>query len=106
MKSTNQNIALSEKIEYLKSKQSADLMVLKNQYFQTINSLKPINIIKTATYDFISSPNLKSTLINGIIGLGTQYLSKNFLNEYSANPIKRTLGRLFKFAVKNIVGRR
>lgn len=106
MKAINHKLDINEKIDYLKSKQAGDLINLKNQYFYTIESLKPINVIKTAAQDFMRSPNLKSTLISGAIGLGTQYLSKNLLNENSTNPIKRTLGRVFQFAMKNIVGRR
>ena len=106
MKTINHKDAIQQKIDFLKDKQAEDLIILKNQYFYTIESLKPINIIKTAAQEFIASPNLKSNLINGVIGIGTQYLSKNLLNENSSNPVKRVLGRVFKFALKNFVGRK
>ncbi len=94
---------LKEKIAFLKSKQADDFVVLKQQYYATIDSFKPLNLIKSASQEFISSPNLKSNLINGAIGLGTNYLSKNLLNENSANPIKRVLGKVLKFALKNFI---
>ena len=98
-----EKIELKEKIALLKSKQADDFVVLKQQYYATIDSFKPLNLIKSASQEFISTPNLKSNLINGAIGLGTNYLSKNLLNENSANPIKRVIGKVLKFALKNFI---
>ncbi len=106
MKNNNEKIELKEKIAFLKLKQAQDFVVLKQQYYATIDSFKPLNLIKSATQEFISSPDLKSNLINGAIGFGTNYLSKNILNENSANPIKRILGKVLKFALKNFIGKK
>lgn len=106
MKTTNQKTELEAKIAFLKGKQAADFVDLKQQYYATINSFKPLNLIKSATQEFISSPDLKSNLINGAIGFGTTYLTKNILNENSANPIKRVLGKVLKFALKNFIGKK
>ncbi|WP_394758721.1 hypothetical protein [Flavobacterium sp.] len=104
MKAINQKTILKEKIALLKNKQADDFLVLKEQYHNTIDSFKPLNLIKSATQEFISSSDLKSNLINGVIGLGTNYLSKNLLNEDSVNPVKRVLGKVLKFALKNFIG--
>lgn len=104
MKPSKQKLELETKIAFLELKQERDFDDLKNQYYSTIESIKPLNLIKSATQEFIKSPNLKSNLINGAIGLGANYLSKNVLNENSPNPIKRMLGKVLKFAVKNIIG--
>ncbi len=106
MKNNNEKIELKEKIAFLKLKQAQDFVVLKQQYYATIDSFKPLNLIKSATQEFISSPDLKSNLINGAIGFGTNYLSRNILNENSANPIKRILGKVLKFALKNFIGKK
>ncbi|WP_310556919.1 hypothetical protein [Flavobacterium sp.] len=106
MKRINENIALKEKITFLKNKQEDDFLILKQQYYATIDSFKPLNLIKSATQEFISSPDLKANLINGAIGFGTSYLTKNLLNEDSVNPIKRVLGKVLKFALKNFVGKK
>lgn len=105
MKATNEKAALKSKIVFLKQKQADDFVVLKQQYDATIDSFKPINLIKSASLDFILSPDLKSNLIKGAIGFGTNYLSKNLLNENSVNPIKRILGKVLKYAVKNFIGK-
>ncbi len=105
MKIIDEQIELKEKIAFLKGKQADDFVILKQQYDATVTSFKPLNLIKSATQDFISSPDLKSNLINGAIGLGTTYLTKNLINENSMNPIKRVLGKVLKFALKNSIGR-
>jgi hypothetical protein len=106
MKIIDEQIELKEKIAFLKGKQADDFMILKQQYYATVASFKPLNLIKSATQEFISSSDLKSNLINGVIGLGTTYLTKNLLNENSINPIKRVLGKVLKFAMKNFFGKK
>lgn len=106
MKKSNQKIEIEAKIAYLKRKKHDDFVALKDQYDFTVNSLKPLNLIKNVAFDFISSPGLKSNLINGAIGIGTNYLSKNLMNENSSNPVKRVLGKVLKFAIKNFIGKK
>jgi hypothetical protein len=104
MKTINQKAALEAKIAFLKSKQTSDLLILKDQYHITIDSFKPFNLIKNSFEEVISTTNLKANLINGALGFGTRYITKNILNENSENPIKRIFGKIFKFALKNFIG--
>ena len=97
----NEQALLKAKIIFLRQKQAKDCMALKQQYNETIECLKPINLIKSASLEFISIPNLKSNLINGAIGITATYLTKNVLNENSTNPVKRILGKVLKLALDN-----
>lgn len=106
MKTINQKAVLMERIVALQSKQTQDFEALKNQYQVTIDSFKPLNLIKNSILDVATTPNLKSYLISGAIGLGSDYLSKTFLNENDKNPIKRVIGKVVRFALKNIVGKK
>lgn len=103
MKTINQKRELETKIATLRNKQAVDLSILKEQYYITIDSFKPFNLIKNSLEDVFTSPNLKMNLINGAIGLGTNYLSKNVLSEDSKNPIKRGLSKILKFVLKNFI---
>ena len=105
MKTINQKRELEAKIALLRSKQETDFMILKNQYHVTIDSFKPFNLIKNTLGDVLTSPNIKANLINGALSLGSNYLTNNLLNEESKNPIKRVLGKVLKFAMKNFIGR-
>jgi hypothetical protein len=104
MKTINEKKALEVKIAFLKSKQASDYLNLILQYHDTVNSLKPINLIKNSIVEVITTPNLKSNLINGALSLGSTYLAKNYLNTTSKNPIKNVLGKVLKFAFKNFIG--
>lgn len=106
MKTINQKRELEAKIAFLKSKQAEEFIILRDQYHVTIDSFKPFNLIKNSLEDAITSPNLKASLINGAISLGSNYLTKNVLNEDSTNPIKRVLGKVLKFALKNFIGKK
>ncbi|CAM4257252.1 hypothetical protein [Flavobacterium terrigena] len=103
MKTINQKRELEAKITLLRSKQAEDFINLKDQYHVTIDSFKPFNLIKNTLEDVITSPNIKANLINGALSLGSNYLTKNVLNEDSKNPIKRVLGKVLKFALKNFI---
>jgi hypothetical protein len=106
MKTTNLKIELLGKISYLKEKKEADLVNLKEQYNDTVESFSPLNLIKSVTQEFCSSPDLKPNLINAVIGFGanylSNYLSKKILNEDANNPVQRLLGKLLKFGLKMV----
>ncbi len=106
MKTTNEKTALQEKICLLKNKQADDFLMLKQQYHTTIDSFKPINIIKSSIQDAIASPDLKSNLIKGAIRLGTNYLTTKLPAENSGNSIKQVLGNVLKFALKKFIGKK
>lgn len=106
MKAIDQKKQLATKIALLRSKQATDFLNLKDQYHITIDSFKPINLIKNSLEDAITSPGLKMGLITGAIGLSTNFLKHTVLNHTSKSPIKRILGNVLKFAVKNFIERR
>ncbi len=106
MKVINLKQELESKIIDLESRQSNQFNDLRSQYYETIESIKPLNLIKSATQSFIETPNLKANLINGAIGFGVNYISKKIINENSPNPVKRVLGKVFKFAIKNFIGKK
>ncbi len=106
MKTINQKSQLATKIALLRNKQATDFLHLKDQYHITIDSFKPINLIKDSLEDAITAPGLKMTLLSGAIGFGTNYIKNNILNNTSKNPVKRVLSNVLKFAVKNFIDRK
>ena len=106
MKTINQKKQLATKIALLRSKQATDFSILKDQYHITIDSFKPINLIKNSLEEAITSPGLKMSLITGAIGFGTNYLKNTILNHDTKSPVKRILSNVLKFAVKNFIEKR
>jgi len=103
MKELNETDTLNETIALLEYKQDRELMILKEQFQLTYESLKPVNLIKNAFSEITHSPDIKGNIINNVIGLSTGYLSKRILLGSSHNPIKRILGSVLQFVVANVV---
>lgn len=101
MKTTNQNDILTERIRYLKNRQEHELQLLKQQYDITLNNLKPINLIKSTFQEFRSSTELKSNLINGAIGMGTNFLLSKVLVLSPRNPLKNILYNGIRYVANN-----
>lgn len=104
MKTINQKTQLATKIAILRNKQEKDFLHLKDQYHVTIDSFKPINLIKNSIEDAITSPSIKSSLIKGTVGFGIKYLANNFLNPNSGFEKKSILNTVLKFVLKSFVG--
>src|ERR1700748_2937301 len=95
--------ALDEKIYSLQKRQAEELILLKEQFRNVHESIKPINLIKNAFHEMTSSPEVKGSLIDNAIGLTTGFLSKKLLFGSSINPVRNILGNLLQHAVSNVV---
>ena len=102
MKKINQTEILKETILLMKMKQAEELVQLKDQYHYTIESLKPLNLIKNAFGLMATSPEIKGNILNNIVGMTTGYLTKKVLLGSTHNPIKRILGTMLQFVITNV----
>ena len=103
MEKRNETETLKEAILVLKLKQAEYFLQLKDQYYYTYESLKPINIIKKAFGQMATSSEFKGNILSNVIGITTGYLTKKVLLGSTHNPIKRILGTLLQFVITNIV---
>ena len=106
MKKAHIKAALKEKILLLEHQQKQELIVLKNQFHDTYESLKPINFLKNTFHEVTSSPDIKNNLLNNAIGIATGFLTKKVLVGASHNPIKRILGTVLEFLIANVVSKK
>ena len=98
IKTTND---LKAAIQQLEIKQANELILLKDQFNTTYESLKPLNLIKNTLREAVSSPKVKNSLLATTIGLAGGYLSKKLMVGASKNPIKRIVGTLLELGVAN-----
>jgi len=103
MKKSNELKALEEAINKLKTQRAHELSLLRNQFYLTYESLKPINLIKHTFKEASSSTEIKEGMVSNVIGLTTGYFTKAILIGSSANPIKKILGTLLQFTVATLV---
>ena len=103
MKKSNELKALEEAINQLMTQRAQELILLRNQFYLTYESLKPINLIKHTFKEASSSTEIKEGMVSSVIGLTTGYFTKAILIGSSANPIKKILGTLLQFTVATLV---
>lgn len=87
----------------LESRQAEESIVLKEQFHVAVESIKPINLIKSAFTEVAESQDLQDNLINSTIGLSAGYLSKVLFQGISGSPVKKILGTALMFGVKNLI---
>jgi hypothetical protein len=103
MKTITSAAELKIAIKQLELEHSIKGEVLKEQFFVTIESLTPANIIKRSLNDIATSPFLVDNIIGSAVGLITGYLSKIITVGSTKNPFKKLLGNVLQFAVTNII---
>ncbi|MES2141026.1 MAG: hypothetical protein V4511_15065 [Bacteroidota bacterium] len=96
---------LRESILLLELKQANDWCLLKEEFHTTYEILKPMNMIKNTFKDMASTPNLKTDVVNSLIGLATGFIAKKVFLGNSHNPLTKLLGIVLEIAVANKVSK-
>ena len=96
---------LRESILLLEMKQANDWCLLKGEFHTTYESLKPMNMIKNTFKDMATTPNLKTDVVNSVIGLAAGFIAKKVLLGNSHNPITKILGIVLEIAIANKVAK-
>jgi hypothetical protein len=94
---------LREEIGQLKYKQVQQGQLLKEQFSNVIESLRPVNVIKSTFNEVVSSPDLLSNVLNAAIGLTAGIFSKKVLVGSTLNPFKRVLGTILEAGIATVV---
>ena len=105
MQKINTAADLKNAIQLLEYKQDIERVLLREQFIDTYESLKPINIIKNKLKEIISAPDLKTTIVNAAIGLATGFVAKKVFIGKTHNPLKKLLGIIVEMVVVNKVAK-
>jgi len=92
---------LGEQIRLKEIERDTQGVLLKNQLKLTIESLKPINLIKGA----FTSPEMKNSLVDSAIGMTSGYIAKKAVVRSSKNPFLKLIGTIVGMGVASIVTR-
>lgn len=98
--------SLDTQIAMLEQRQENEKAAIESEFHNLMESLKPANLIKSMFRSVKESPDLKSDLLHGAIGLGTGFLTNKLLLGKIHGPIKMILSALLptvitKAAVQN-----
>jgi hypothetical protein len=105
MQNITNKAQLKNAILLLEAERAVNGQILKEQFYLTYESFKPINIIKSTLKDIASSPYLVDNILGTTMGLATGYISKKIIVGSSGNMIRKLLGALLQFGVTTIVAK-
>jgi hypothetical protein len=94
---------LKNAIQILEFEQAVKKQLLKDEFFQIYENLKPVNLIRNTLSGVASSPDLIDNILGATVGIATGYVSKRIVVGRSVNLIRKLLGTVLQFKVTNIV---
>jgi hypothetical protein len=94
---------LVDEIHLLEIEQAVKRQLLKEQLNITYETLKPINLIKSALTDISTSPYLIDNIMGTAMGVASGFLTKKIFVGASGNLIRKLLGSILQFGVTNVV---
>ena len=96
---------LDEAIQMLERKREEEVEMLRVVFYQTYESVKPINMIKNMFKESVEPQNIKDSLVNTSVGLGFGYLSKLLFQGVVRVPFKNMIGSALMLGVENLIAK-
>jgi hypothetical protein len=78
---------------------------LKKQVYITLDSLRPVNLIRSSLRDIFSSGDLIGNISGTTLGLAGGFLLKKLFVGRSGNLFKKLLGSLLQFGLTNMISK-
>ena len=94
---------LEARIRELEKVQTRQMAELKISAIEIVESFSPSNMLKSALKDVVHSPDLRSTAINAVIGIGAGFLGKKLYVGNSRKVFKKITGSAVQFLIANFV---
>jgi hypothetical protein len=106
MENITSTAELLEAIQILEAEQAGHLEQVKENFFYTRQSLKPVNIIGSSLQGLVASPNLLKNIVGITAGLFTGYLSRKvMLASVTNNKYGKILSNVVQFGITSVVAR-
>ncbi len=96
-------VVLKQLILVKESEHLIEGKLLKEHFYLTYESLKPINIIKSTFKEIVSAPDLRTNVVNTAIGLTAGLIAKKIFTGKSDNPLKKISGIILEMVIASKV---
>jgi hypothetical protein len=103
MGNINSVVTLQNAIQLLEVEQADKRQLLKEQFYLTYESLKPVNLLKRTLNDIATSPFLIDNILNTGMGLVSGWLSKKVFIGTSGNLFRKLMGSVLQFGITKII---
>jgi len=104
MQKITSTAGLKNAIILLEGKQAASRNELKEQFHATIESFRPVNLLKNTLHDISSSPDLIDDILGTVFGLATGLISNLVLKGIGSARFRKLLSPVLQSGVTNFVG--
>ncbi|MEP6794359.1 MAG: hypothetical protein ABJB16_08540 [Saprospiraceae bacterium] len=94
--------ALNTMIHSLEERRTNELNELKAQLHLTGESMKPVNLIKSAANELTGNKNVKSYLLQAGVGLAVGFLTKKLTEDSKVNRNGKLIGNIAEMGLNNL----
>jgi len=89
----------------LENKWDQEGKLVKKHFFRAVDSVRPINLIKSTFKQAVASTEMKDDLVSTTVGLTAGFLSKLLIQSVFKSPLNRLLGTTLMFGITKVVAR-
>ncbi len=97
--------SLKEEIRLMEIRHSEEGRLLKQQLITTYESLSPVAFIKDTLSQISTTPDLRNSLIDTLVGITTGYITKKMIVGRSENRMLRYAALLVQYGITTVVAR-
>ena len=94
-------LTLAQAIAVLEIRQQQEKILIKSETSEFVDSLQPINMIRSVVRSVQNSPETKDDIIHGVVGLGTGFLANKVLLGALHGPLKKIAGFIMQAFITN-----
>ena len=96
---------LKNAIRVLEAEQAVALQSLNEHFFQTIQAMRPANLLIGTLKNMANSPTVFDQILGTAVGLATGYLTKKIFIGTSGNLIRRLTGSILQFGITKVIAK-
>ncbi len=104
--SKNQKQSLDKAIRSLEIQRKNEFVDLKDQFFETGEHFRPINLLNQTIKDLGESPVLKVNLFETLMSVTGGYFSRKLILGKSNSLIKNLLGYVLQYGITNFISKK
>ncbi len=94
--------SLRAEIKELEFKQARERLMLKEQFVNVYENLKPGNLLKSLISEFSATDKIKNDILDTIVGMGSGYISRKLIVRKSNNPFLKLAGLVVQFGITTL----
>lgn len=94
---------IRDNIKLLEERRIVQGQLLKEEFSQVVESLKPSNIIKNSFSGMASSPHVMRNIIIGVMGVTAAYFSRKKLKKTKNNPVRKLMATVIQAGIASLI---